>query len=316
MAAITGISANRLATVSRRRLMALAGGAALSQWLQKSALAASFGVGDGEISVISDGMLTLPLSFVLPDTPEAEIEALFKANGMSMDSLTPDCNVTLLRKGERLILFDVGSGSNFMPTAGKLSEGLAEAGIDPAEVTDVIFTHAHPDHLWGVLDDFDEPLFTNAQHMMGKAEFDFWIDPAAADTLDEGRKVFAAGALRRLQVLEDRLLTFDADTEILPGIHAHASFGHTPGHMAFELRQGNAACMIVGDAIGNGHVAFAAPGLVAGADQDPETGISTRQALLDRLAVSQMPMIGYHLPDGGAGRVERADGAYRFTAEL
>ncbi len=117
-------------------------------------------------------------------------------------------------------------------------------------------------------------------------------------------------------MLEDRIATFDADEEILPGLRAHASYGHTPGHMAFELRQGNDACMIVGDAIGNGHLAFAAPGMVSGADQDAEAGVKTRRDLLDLLAVSQMPMIGYHLPDGGAGRVERQGAAYRFIAEL
>ena len=300
--------------ITRRRLLgAAAATGAMAALPRMSFAATTMTLGAAEIDTLSDGHLVLPASFVSPDPQAAEILTDF---GITTPQVEAPCNVTLLRDGTNTVLFDVGAGPDFMPTAGKLSAALDALGVTPEDITHVIFTHAHPDHLWGVLDDFDEPLFTNAQHMMGKAEFDFWIDPAAADRLDEGRKVFAAGALRRLQVLEDRLLTFDDNTEILPGIHAHASFGHTPGHMAFELRQGNAACMIVGDAIGNGHVAFAAPGLVAGADQDPETGIATRQALLDRLAVSQMPMIGYHLPDGGAGRVERADGAYRFTAEL
>ena len=300
--------------ITRRRLLgAAAATGAMAALPRMSFAATTMTLGAAQVDTLSDGHLVLPASFVSPDPQAAEILSDF---GITTPQVEAPCNVTLLRDGTNTVLFDVGAGPDFMPTAGKLSAALDALGVTPEDITHVVFTHAHPDHLWGVLDDFDEPLFTNAQHMMGKAEFDFWIDPAAADRLDEGRKVFAAGALRRLQVLEDRLITFDADTEILPGIHAHASFGHTPGHMAFEVRQGNAACMIVGDAIGNGHVAFAAPGLIAGADQDPETGIATRQALLDRLAVSQMPMIGYHLPDGGAGRVERADGAYRFTAEL
>ena len=300
--------------ITRRRLLgAAAATGAMAALPRMSFAATTMTLGAAEIDTLSDGHLVLPASFVSPDPQAAEILTDF---GITTPQVEAPCNVTLLRDGTNTVLFDVGAGPDFMPTAGKLSAALDALGVTPEDITHVIFTHAHPDHLWGVLDDFDEPLFTNAQHMMGKAEFDFWIDPAAADRLDEGRKVFAAGALRRLQVLEDRLLTFDADTEILPGIHAHASFGHTPGHMAFELRQGNAACMIVGDAIGNGHVAFAAPGMVSGSDQDAETGIATRRALLDQLAVSQMPMIGYHLQDGGVGRVEKTDGAYRFVAEL
>ncbi|HRX35214.1 MAG TPA: MBL fold metallo-hydrolase [Aestuariivirga sp.] len=316
MAATTGISANRLATVSRRRLMALAGGAALSQWLPRSALAASFGVGDGEISVISDGMLTLPLSFVLPDTPEAEIEALFKANGMSMDSLTPDCNVTLLRKGERLILFDVGSGSNFMPTAGKLSEGLAEAGIDPAEVTDVIFTHAHPDHLWGVLDDFDELVFPNAAYRMAKSEWDFWRDPATIDKLPDARKSFAVGAQTRMAAIEDRIGLFAAGEEVAPGVEAVGTPGHTPGHTSFMVHGGSEPVLIVGDAISNAVISFQKPDWHSGTDQDPEQGAATRKNLLSRLATDRPRIIGYHLPHPGTGRVEARDQVFRFVAEI
>lgn len=300
--------------ITRRRLLgAAAATGAMAALPRMSFAATSLTLGAARIDTLSDGHLVLPASFVSPNPQAAEILSDF---GLTTPQIEAPCNVTLLRDGTNTILFDVGAGPDFMPTAGKLSAALDALGVTYEDITHVVFTHAHPDHLWGVLDEFDEPLFANAQHMMGKAEFDFWIDPAAAETLDEGRKVFAAGALRRLQALEDRLITFDADTEILSGILATASFGHTPGHMAFEVRQGNDGCVIVGDAIGNGHVAFAAPGLVAGADQDAEAGIATRQALLDRLAVSQMPMIGYHLPDGGAGRVERAGGAYRFTAEL
>lgn len=300
--------------ITRRRLLgAAAATGAIAALPRMSFAATSLTLGAARIDTLSDGHLVLPASFVSPNPQAAEILSDF---GLTTPQVEAPCNVTLLRDGANTILFDVGAGPDFMPTAGKLSAALDALGVTYEDITHVVFTHAHPDHLWGVLDEFDEPLFANAQHMMGKAEFDFWIDPAAAETLDEGRKVFAAGALRRLQALEDRLITFDPDTEILPGILATASFGHTPGHMAFEVRQGNDGCLIVGDAIGNGHVAFAAPGLVAGADQDAEAGIATRQALLDRLAVSQMPMIGYHLPDGGAGRVERAGGAYRFTAEL
>lgn len=300
--------------ISRRRLIggAVAAGAATA--LPRLSLAATtLTLGRMQVDTLSDGHLVLPASFVSPDPGAAEVLAGF---GITAPQVEAPCNVTLLRDGTHTVIFDVGAGPDFMPTAGKLAAALDALGVAPEDVTHVVFTHAHPDHLWGVLDDFDEPVFLNAQHLIGRREFDFWIDPAAADGLDEARKVFAAGALRRLTVLEDRIATFDADEEILPGLRAHASHGHTPGHMAFELRQGNDACMIVGDAIGNGHLAFAAPGMVSGADQDAEAGVKTRRDLLDLLAVSQMPMIGYHLPDGGAGRVERQGAAYRFIAEL
>ncbi len=300
--------------ISRRRVLsgAVAFGAA-STLPRLSFAATTLTLGQMRIDTLSDGHLVLPISFVSPDPRAPELLASF---GITQPQVEAPCNVTLLRDGTNTVIFDVGAGPDFMPSAGKLAPALDALGVVPEDVTHVVFTHAHPDHLWGVLDDFDEPVFVNAQHMMGKREFDFWIDPGAADTLDEGRKVFAAGALRRLQALEDHILTFSENDEILPGIRAHASFGHTPGHMSFLLRQGNDVCLVAGDAIGNGHLAFAAPDMTSGADQDAETAIETRKELLDMLAVLQMPMIGYHLPDGGAGRVERNGAAYRFVAEV
>ena len=103
--------------------------------------------------------------------------------------------------------------------------------------------------------------------------------------------------------------------EVLPGIAAVASFGHTPGHMSFELRNGSDAALVIGDAINNHHVAFARPDWPSGADQDQDTAAATRLALLDRLAAEQMLAVGFHLPDGGMGRVERDADAFRFVRE-
>ena len=106
---------------------------------------------------------------------------------------------------------------------------------------------------------------------------------------------------------------FDDGEEILPGIAAIASHGHTPGHMSFEIRQGSNAAIVAGDAIGNHHVAFARPGWNSGSDQDPEAAAQTRLRLLDRLSHEQMQLVGFHLPGGGIGRVERTGDSFRFV---
>lgn len=298
---------------TRRTILRTGAAALLGPMLARPGWAvSSLEFGTLRIDTLSDGNLVLPMNFVTDHEGAAEVMAGY---GLTGDALEPPCNVTLLRDGTNTVLFDVGAGPDFMPTAGKLSEAMDALGITPDDVTHVIFTHAHPDHLWGVLDDFDEPLFANASHMMGKKEWDYWTDPETASTIGAARESFAAGAIRRLQILEDRIATFDPETEILPGIGAVASFGHTPGHMSFEVRQGTDACMIVGDAIGNHHLAFVQPLWASGSDQDTEEGAATRAALLARLADEQMPMVGFHLPDGGVGRVERDGSAYRFVSE-
>lgn len=166
---------------------------------------ANLTLGAHDITVFSDGHLTLPMNFILPEQSEEEIAALLKPHGLATDTLTPDCNITLLRTGDRIVLFDVGSGANFQSTAGELPDHLAEAGIDPSDITDIVFTHAHPDHLWGILDDFDDPLYPEAQIWMPQAEWDYWrADDTLAKTPEE-RKSFVVGAQARFDVIEDRV---------------------------------------------------------------------------------------------------------------
>ncbi|MDO7607113.1 MAG: MBL fold metallo-hydrolase, partial [Loktanella sp.] len=102
--------------------------------------------------------------------------------------------------------------------------------------------------------------------------------------------------------------------EILPNIAARCTFGHTPGHMAFQVGAGTESVMILGDCIGNHHVAFARPDLASGSDQDADMGIATRTMLLDQLASEQMHLIGFHLPYPGIGRAERKDSQFVFVA--
>jgi len=268
-----------------------------------------------DVLSVSDGNLMLPGSFFFDGLPADEVTAILKRYDIPTDMLEPPCNVTVLRQDDRTVLFDAGAGHAFMPTAGTLLDSLSALDITPDEVTNVVLTHGHPDHLWGVLDDFDDLVFQNADYMIGQAEWDFWSDPATVTSVGEARASFAVGAARRLEAIADRCSFFSPDQEILPGVMAHGTFGHTPGHMSFELRAGSDAVMVVGDAIGNHHVAFERPGWGSGSDQDRDMGAATRTRLLDQLAQDQMMMIGFHLPGGGIGRVERTADAYRFVPE-
>jgi glyoxylase-like metal-dependent hydrolase (beta-lactamase superfamily II) len=296
--------------LTRRAVML--SGAALAGTLPFRSFA-SVEMGNLKIDTLSDGNLVLPGSMILGDRA-GDAGDILARYGLTPDQFTPDCNVTLLRDGTNTVLFDTGAGANFTPTAGRLLDSLDTLSVTPEEVTHVIFTHAHPDHLWGVLDDFDEPVFYNAKHMISRAERDFWLDPNTPNAIGEARMAFAAGAIRNLQTIEDYLETFEDGDEVVSGVSAFATNGHTPGHTSFEIRGGSDSLMIIGDAIGNHHIGFEAPAWASGSDQDQDIGIATRERLLDRLANEQMAMIGFHFPFPGVGRAEKSGDTYKFVA--
>jgi len=300
--------------LNRRSFLASTAAVPLIGALPKFAVA-EMAIGSGTLTTVSDGNLVLPGSFIFGPMPQDELAPILASQGISSDQLTPECNLSLYRDGSNTVLFDAGSGPDFMPSAGTLLDSLDAIDLTPDDITHVVFTHAHPDHIWGLLDDFDDPLFTEATYMMGRDEWDYWWNPETVNTIGEARAAFAVGAKRRMEAIEDAVELFDPGEEILPGIQSVASYGHTPGHMSFEVRQGGEAALILGDAIGNHHIAFARPEWISGSDQDGATAAATRKTLFDRITADKLDIIGFHLPGGGMGRVKAADTGYQFISK-
>ncbi len=300
----------------RRMIVALAGGAGAALWTPGARLwaATTVEMGGVRIDAVSDGALILPTDYLYGAVPQ-EARAVLTEAGISGETVRRDCNLTLLRDGDRTVLFDAGSGSGFMPSAGDLLDALAALEVAPADVTDVVFTHGHPDHLWGVLDDFDDLTFPEAAHFISRTEWDYWLDPETLDATPEARKAFVAGAQRRLPLIEDRVRFFEDGDEILPGVTARATPGHTAGHTSFLITQGEERLLVVGDALLDDHLAFVYPDISGPSDHDPGLAATTRRALLNDLASSGMPLLGFHLPYPGIGMAERVGDAFRFVAE-
>ncbi|MCA8880833.1 MAG: MBL fold metallo-hydrolase [Rhodobacteraceae bacterium] len=292
---------------TRRRFLA----ASAAMLPSRAWSATELDLGGGRTLVtLSDGHLELPPDFVFGLLPPDEAAAIRSAHGLTEGPLIAPCNVTLFRDGSNLVLFDAGAGQDFMATAGRLPEALDALGVAPGDVTHLIFTHGHPDHLWGVLDDFGDLAFPKAQIFMGGTEFAYWTDPATIGSIDPGRQGFAVGAARRLAEIGDLVTLIDEGDSPIPGVIARLTPGHTPGHVAYELD----ATLLVGDAIGNGHVAFDLPGALTASDQDPDLAADTRMRLFADLSGTGRGVIGFHLPDGGIGVIEAAGAGYRFDA--
>ena len=211
-------------------------------------------------------------------------------------------------------MIDAGSGSNFQPTAGRLGENLEAAGIDPASITKVVFTHGHADHLWGTFDDLDELRFPNASYVMSAAEWDFWTDPKTVARVPDWLKPMAQAAARMLKRIEPKTERRKPGDGIAPGLTYVATSGHTPGHVSVMVESGSETLLVGGDALTHPAISFARPDWRVGSDHDRDQAIVTRRRLLDQLAADRIPLIGYHLPWPGHGVVERNGTAYRFVA--
>lgn len=269
-------------------------------------------VGATDVMVVSDGTLSVPLSFMLPDTPPAELSELLAAHGLSLDWGPSQTNVTVVRTGKDLVLIDAGSGANFQPTAGRLGDNLQTAGLDPALVTRIVFTHAHADHLWGVIDELDEERFPNASYVISSGEWDFWTDPKTLDSVPDWLKGMAQAAARILKRIEGRLERRNSGDAVAPGMTFVATHGHTPGHMSVLVEDGGERLLVGGDVLSHSAISFAKPEWRIGSDQDSDRAVEARKRLLDQLALDRTPLIGFHLPWPGHGMVERKGLSYRF----
>jgi glyoxylase-like metal-dependent hydrolase (beta-lactamase superfamily II) len=306
--------------LDRRSFLAtLAAGAAATTLCGSRALAADeprrFKHGAFEITVVSDGYLLLPTSFIAAGAPDAERQSLLQAAGQTGDTYQSPTNITLIRTADDLILIDIGSGDRFMPSAGKLWGNLEAAGIDKAAITKVILTHGHPDHLWGAADEFDELMLPKAHYYVAADEWDFWHGENAMRGLPTQRAGFVTGARRNYALLKPRMNVIQPGQDIVTGMRVVSTPGHTQGHISLELEGGD-GLLIGGDALTHPLISFRHPDWRSETDHVPEQAAETRVRLLDRLATDRMTLLGFHLPFPGLGKVERKDGVYRYIAAL
>jgi glyoxylase-like metal-dependent hydrolase (beta-lactamase superfamily II) len=189
------------------------------------------------------------------------------------------------------------------------------AGVDSSEITKVVFTHAHPDHIWGTLTEDGSLRFPNARFYIGAAEWSFWMDPDYRANMPDVLHAFAEGARRDLGAVRDRVVLLRPGDEVVPGIRALSTPCHTPGHLSFEL-DGDDGMIITADATTSEIVSIEHPDWLFGNDTIPSLAAETRLRLVDRTATDRIKLLGYHWTYPGVGFVERSGGSYRFTKAL
>ncbi|MDC1383110.1 MBL fold metallo-hydrolase [Candidatus Puniceispirillum sp.] len=277
-------------------------------------LASPLSLANGKMSSFSDGEMNLPVESVFYDIVGNDRNKFLNAAGVSDGVWRRPVNVNLLEIGNRKILFDVGSGNNFLPSLGELPAALDAAEVDIGDITDVVFTHAHPDHIWGIVDDFDDLLMPDAAYYISQGEWDFWDSDKAMNAMPAGRESFAVGAKSRFDMLRNKMSFFKDGDEILPNIEIVKTAGHTPGHSSILIHDSGHSVLVVGDAFTHPIISFNHPEWHDPADMDREESALTRKRILDRVTADKISLAATHLPSPGFGRVEKNQAAWRYIA--
>lgn len=246
-----------------------------------------FTVGTVRVAALHDQDFLIPndgMTFGV-DAGPAAVTKLLAANNVPTDTIKVSVGGLLVKLPGHVVLIDTGYG----PATGQFMPSLAAAGVKPGDVTDVLITHSHGDHVGGLVTPDGASAFPHAKVRMTAAEWSFLqANPGAA-------KLAAA--------IAPQVVPFMPGTEVVPGITAVAINGHTPGHVGYELVSGKARLLDIGDTAHSTIVSLQRPDWIMGFDTDKAVGKASRRAELTRLAASHEMIYAPHFPFPGVGTV-------------
>lgn len=262
-----------------------------------------------------------PIHQFVIGVPDLTIAELMERHFLPSNRLQFSSDPLLFRWAEETVLVDTGIGTQMPGSVGLLPQQLAALNIRPEEISVVLMTHLHADHIGGAFDPASgRAIFPNAKFFISEAEIDFWSQspPDLGDIRDLPQELidFTIQCARRaLLILERQIQPFKPDSELLPGVTAIALPGHTPGHSGFVFKSAG-DFIAAGDSMHDPILHLTHPEWTSMGDLSRAKTAETRRRLLDALARDRTRFQAYHFPFPGVGRVRAiADGTYEFVPE-
>lgn len=240
-----------------------------------------------------------------------ETKAALKKGGMT-DAFVPiPFTVTFIKSRGKTIMFDSSTGGQLAPTAGRMmAKNMYAAGIEPSQISTIIVTHFHPDHIWGLMGkETNAQVFPDAEIIVPEVEYKFWTDPALIEKLPEARR----GPARRIQATMPKwknLKQVADGKDAIPGVRAVATYGHTPGHTSYVVSSGRSSMLVSGDVTNIHAINLRNPGWQLAFDSDAAMAEESRRKLMDRAIKDKLIVTGYHWGLPGAGTIKKDGKGY------
>lgn len=268
-------------------------------------------IGEFSITAISDGYLSASLD-LLSNIDVMDASRLQQDAGVN-DPSSIHINCYLVRGRGRTILIDAGAGG-FKHWGGKLKAHLALAGVHPSDIDTILLTHAHPDHVGGLLDASGEAAFPEAQLVVHQHEVAFWEDDGNLSRASERARGNFLFARKVFEKYREKMRLF-TENEVLPGIRAMPLPGHTAGHSGYRIESGGRSLLIWGDIVHFPQIQIAHPEVSIAFDQNPLLSAETRSTLLDVVSADNILIAGMHLGELGFAHIRRKGALYRIVYE-
>lgn len=282
----------------------------------------SFNIGHIQCTAASDGQFNYPLATFFANARPEALQRALRAHGLSNAHITTPYTCLLLDNGGERVLVDTGAGrkaaisaalfpdvDNSASPTGRLPRNLRRAGVDPASIDKVILTHAHPDHVGGMLDEAGRLTYPNAHYFIARAEWDFWM---GADAAQQVRPALVEIARANLQPAAARLTFVAGGDEVSDGVRVVDASGHTPGHIAVEVRSGDDGLLHISDlALHPLHLEN--PTWYPLLDISPSGAAAARARLLNQAAAEERLIFAHHFaPFPALGHIRKASVGWRW----
>lgn len=272
-------------------------------------------LGEIDILIFSDGQMVFdtPQPTFAPAVPKAEFEAASQKLHLRKDAIDLGINITLVKTSKKIILIDAGMGKHFGNSQGKLLENLISAGISPDSITDILVTHAHRDHIGGLVTKDGKIIFPNAKYHISKEEYSFWMsdnpDFSHSKLSSELIKGTIAFTKKILQAIDKNIVVFNSGDTLFSLIKTELAAGHTPGHTMYSISSEGKSIKNIVDVF-HTTLMVSEPEWGVSLDVNFELGIQTRTQVLQECFVNKTLVMSSHLPWPGLGYIDKRDKYY------